>query len=140
MNQVEWMKGICHTWSRGRLISSSLPVVDNWYPNLSSQKRPLGRNLGENCSVRRSGTASRAIVLFVFCLRMHIFPRTEDGKNIRTGGTKYKASLNGIYPCQSPSLYASTRNWELEILLYTAVPKAVLLNPLFFFFFYNIKP
>ena len=70
MNRAEWMKGICHTWSRGRLISPSLPVGDDWYLNLSSQKRPTGRNLGGNRSVRRSGTASRGTVVLVFLLRM----------------------------------------------------------------------
>ena len=67
------MNGICHIWSRGRLISPSLPVGDDWYLNLSSQKRPPGRNLGEHRSVRRSGTASRGTVALVFCLRMRSF-------------------------------------------------------------------
>ena len=67
------MKGICHIWSRGRLISPSLPVGDDWYLNLNSQKRPPGRNLGEHRLVRRSGTT----VVLVFCLRMRSFPRTE---------------------------------------------------------------
>ncbi|KAK2567719.1 Alpha-ketoglutarate-dependent dioxygenase alkB-like protein 6 [Acropora cervicornis] len=53
------MKGICHLWSRGRLISPSLPVGDDWYLSLDSQKRPPGRNLGEHRSVRRSGTVSK---------------------------------------------------------------------------------
>ena len=44
---VEWMNGICLIWSRGRLISPSLPVGDDRYLNLSSQKRPTGRNLRE---------------------------------------------------------------------------------------------
>ena len=76
-NRVEWMKGICLIWSRGRLISPSLPVGDDWYLNLNSQKRPPGRNLGEHRLVRRSGTASRSTVLLVLCLRMRSFPRTE---------------------------------------------------------------
>ena len=71
------MKGICHIWSRGRLISPSMPVGDDWYLNLNSQKRPPGRNLGEHRLVRRSGTTSRGTVVFVFCLRMRSFPRTE---------------------------------------------------------------
>ncbi|KAK2568514.1 Protocadherin Fat 1 [Acropora cervicornis] len=62
MIRVEWMKGICHLWSRGRLISPSLPVGDDWYLNLSSQKRPTGRNLGGNRLVRRSGATSRVHV------------------------------------------------------------------------------
>ena len=40
------MNGICLIWSRGRFISPSLPVDDDRYLNLSSQKRPTGRNLG----------------------------------------------------------------------------------------------
>ena len=71
------MKGICHIWSRGRLISPSLPVGDDWYLNLSSQKRPPGRNLGEHRLVRRSGTTSRGTVVLEFRLRMRRFPRTE---------------------------------------------------------------
>ena len=94
MNRVEWMKGICHKWSRGRLISPSMPVGDDWYLKLSSQKRSPGRNLGEHRLVRRSGTASRGTVILVFCLRMRSFPRTEVltiflGTNIRVGSTKY---------------------------------------------------
>ena len=73
MNRVEWMKGICHIWSRGRLISPSLPVGDDWYLNLSSQKRPPGRNLGEHRLVRRSGATSRGTVLFAYSLRMRSF-------------------------------------------------------------------
>ena len=64
------MKGVCHEWSRGRLISPSLPVGDDWYLNLNSQKRPPGRNLGEHRLVRRSGTASRGTVILAFYLRM----------------------------------------------------------------------
>ena len=71
------MKGICHIWSRGRLISPSMPVGDDWYLNLNSQKRPPGRNLGEHRLVRRSGTTSRGTVVLVFCLRMRSLPRTE---------------------------------------------------------------
>ena len=87
------MKGICHIWSRGRLISPSLPVGDDWYLNLNSQKRPPSRNLGEHRSVRRSGTTSRGTVVLVFCLRMRSFPRTEVptifmGRNICVGSTK----------------------------------------------------
>ena len=74
MNRVEWTKGICHLWSRGRLISPSLPVGDDRYLNLSSQKRSVGRNLGGHRSVRRSGTTSRGTVVLVFCLRMRRFP------------------------------------------------------------------
>ena len=64
------MNGICLIWSRS--ISPSLPVGDDRYLNLSSQKR----NLGGNRSVRRSGTTSRGTVVLVFCLRMRRFPQT----------------------------------------------------------------
>jgi len=77
MKRVEWMKGICHIWSRGRLISPSIPVGDNWYLNLNSQKRPPGRTLGEHRWVRRSGTTSRGTVVLVFYLRMRSFLRAE---------------------------------------------------------------
>ena len=42
ISRAEWMNGICLIWSRGRLISPSLPVGDDRYLNLSSQKRPHG--------------------------------------------------------------------------------------------------
>ena len=51
-------------------MSPSLPVGDDRYLNLSSQKRPRDRNLGGNRSVRRSGTTSRGNVVLVFCLSM----------------------------------------------------------------------
>ena len=73
MSRVEWMSGICLIWSRGRLISPSLPIGDDGYLNLSSQKRPPGRNLGEHRLVRRSGTTSRGTVVLVFCWRMRRF-------------------------------------------------------------------
>ena len=37
MNRVEWMKGICHIWSKGRHFSPSMP--GDRYLKLSSQKR-----------------------------------------------------------------------------------------------------
>ena len=96
------MKGICHTWSRGRLISPSLPVGDDWYLKLGSQKRPTGRNLGGNRLVRRSGTASRGTALLVFILRMRSFVRIKGltifmGKNIRVWSSKYLALLDGKF-------------------------------------------
>ena len=51
-------------------LPPSLPVGDDRYLNLSSQKRPTARNLGGNRSVRRSGTTSRGTVALVFCLHM----------------------------------------------------------------------
>ena len=85
------MKGICHIWSRGRLIS--MPVGDDWYLNLNSQKRPPGRNLGEHRLVRRSGTASRGTVVLDLSLRMCSFLRTEVptifmARNICVGSAK----------------------------------------------------
>ena len=108
MTRVEWMKGICHMWSRGRLISPSLLVGDDWYLNLSSQKRSPGRNLGEHRSVRRSGTASRGTVVLVFCLRMRSFSRTEVltiflRKDTRVGPTKLPNAVDRSYSCQFTS-------------------------------------
>ena len=76
MSRAEWMNGIYLIWSRGRHICPSLPVGDDRYLNLNSQKRPTGRNLGGNRSVRRSGTTSRGTVVLVFCSRMLRFPPT----------------------------------------------------------------
>ena len=53
-----------------------LPVGDDRYLNLTSQKRPTGRNLGGNRSVRRSGTTARGTIVLVFCLRMRRFSLT----------------------------------------------------------------
>ena len=47
-------------------LPPSLPVGDDRYLNLSSQKRPTGRNLGGNRLVRRSGTTSRGAVVLRF--------------------------------------------------------------------------
>ena len=77
------MNGICLIWSRGRLISPSLLIGDNRYLNLSSQKRPTGRNLGGNRSVRRSGTTSRGTVVLVFCLRMRSSLSNSSSYHIR---------------------------------------------------------
>ena len=54
------MNEVCLIWSRDRLISPSLPVGDDRYLNLSSQKRPSGRNLGESDKFQR--VAKRPIV------------------------------------------------------------------------------
>ena len=64
-------------WSRGRLISPSLPVGDDRYPNFSSQKRSPGQNVEEPRSVRRSCTASRGTVVLVLSLHMRSIVRTE---------------------------------------------------------------
>ena len=135
MNWVEWMKGICHIWSRGRLISPLLPVGDDWYLNLNSQKRPPGRNLGEHRLVRRSGTTSRGTVVLVFCLRMRSFPRTEFptifmGRNICVRSSKNLTLMMKFTPATLPQNVYLTVVWslELEITLITALPKAVLIN------------
>ena len=73
ISPAEWMNGICLTWSRGRLISPSLPVGDDRCLNLSSQKRPTGLNLGANRLARRSGTTSRNTVALVSGLSMRRF-------------------------------------------------------------------
>ena len=66
-NWTEWMKGICHTWSRGRHFSPSLP--GDRYLNLGSpKKRSPGRNLGEHRLVRRSGATSRGTALILLSL------------------------------------------------------------------------
>ena len=65
MSRAEWLNGICLIWSRGRLISPSVPVRNDKYLKLSSQKRLTVRNR----SVRRSDTTSRGTVVLVFCLR-----------------------------------------------------------------------
>ena len=102
VNRVEWMKGICHIWSRGRLISPSMPVGDDWYLNLSSQMRSPGRNLGEHRSVRRPGTASSGTVVLVFYLRMRSFlelkflPYSME-KHIHIGSIKCQPLLSNIY-------------------------------------------
>ena len=54
-------------------LPPSLPGGDDRYLNLSSLKRPTGRNLGGNRLVRRSDTTSRVTVVLVFCLRMRRF-------------------------------------------------------------------
>ena len=107
------MKGICHIWSRGRLISPSMPVGDDWYLNLDSQKRLPGRNLGEHRLVRRSGATSRGTVVLVFCLRMRSFPRTEVstifmGRSICVESSKSLTSVTKLKSKETVVL----RRWE----------------------------
>ena len=75
MNQVKWIKGICHILSRGRHLSSSM--LEYRYLNLGSQNISQDRNLGEHRSVRRSGTAFRGTALLELCLRIRSFSRIE---------------------------------------------------------------
>ena len=77
------MNGICLIWSRGRLISPSLPVGDHSYLNLSSQKRPTGRNLGGNRLVRRSGTTSRGTVVLGVSFPHAQVPSNSSSYHIR---------------------------------------------------------
>ena len=146
MSWVEWMKGICHIWSRDRLISPSMPVGEDWELNLNSQKRPPGRNLGEHRLVRRSGATSRSTVVLVFCLRMRSFPRIEVptifmGRSIRVGSSKNLTPMTKFTRATwLQNVYlAVVWSLELEITLITALPKAVLLNPLPDCCFYIIK-
>ena len=101
---AEWMKGICHMWSRGRHFSPSLP--EDRYLKLSPQKRSPGRNLGEHRSVRRSGTTSRGTALLVFSLRMRCLQRTKVftifvGKRY-TSKVKLLQDVNATNSCKSP--------------------------------------
>ena len=73
-----WMNGICLIWSRGRLISPSLPVGDDRYLNLSLQKRPTGRNLGGYRLVRRSGTTSRGCCLGVLFAHAQVLSNSSS--------------------------------------------------------------
>ena len=61
MNRVEWMKEICHLWSRGGLISASLPVGDGWYWNISLQNVEMYGNI-----VRFDVLAPSAELLYMF--------------------------------------------------------------------------
>ena len=76
MSRAEWMNGICLIWFRGRLISPSLPVGDDRYLNLSSQKRPTGRNLGEIVWYDVLAPRPEVLLSWVFRFRMHRFPLT----------------------------------------------------------------
>ena len=128
---------VCHIWSRGRLISPSMPVGDDWYLNLKSQKRPPGRNLGEHRLVRRSGNTSSGTVVLVFYLRMRSFPRTEV-PTIFMGRTIFVGSSKSLTPMMKFTRATRLQNFcltvastlELKITLITALPKAVLFNAL----------
>ena len=60
-----------------------LPVGGDRYLNLSSQKRPTGRNLGGNRLVRRSGTTSRGTVVFFFLFAHAQVPTNSSSYHIR---------------------------------------------------------
>ena len=132
------MKGICHKWSRGRHFSPSLH--GDMHLKLSSQKRSLGRNLGEHRLVRRSGTASRGTALLIIYWRMRSFSRTEilfmfPGKKIRVRSTKYKTQFMAFKFARTSLLYyvhmSVVWSWELEIKLFTYHYETILLNVFF---------
>ena len=127
ISRAEWMNGICLIRSRGRLISPSLPVGDDKYLNLSSQKRPTGRNLGGNRLVRRSGTTSRGTVVLVFCLRMRRFPLTY---HIRENEMNWVAS-NECMTVSTSFTRASFLNMRADQLsswlIRTSFPKSTIL-------------
>ena len=112
------MNGICLIWSRGRLISPSLPVGDDRYLNLSSEKRPTGRNLGGNRLVRRSGTTSRGTVALVFCLRMRRFSSNSSSYHIRgnemncVGSSEYMTVFTSF--TRASFLNPLTAEWALR--------------------------
>ena len=121
MNRAEWMNGICHIWSRGRLISPSLPVGDDWYLNLGSQKRPTGRNLGGNRLVRVQR----------YCCRGILFAHAQFYKNwssYHIPGEEYSRRVK-----YQTLLLAFTRASLLEVTLFTALPKDVWLNSVLYF-------
>ena len=93
------MKGIYHFWCRGRYFSPSLP--GDRYLKLGSQKRSPGRSLGEHCSVRHSGTASRGTVVVVFPLRMRRLPRTHVLPCIRQLRPQYERQLKIRCPTET---------------------------------------
>ena len=125
MSRAEWMNGICLIWSRGRLISPCLSIGDDRYLNLSTQKRPTGRNLGGNRSVRRSGTTSKGTVVLVSCLRMRKFPLTLVltifvGINELRRVRWIPDSSRVIYSCQFPQRASGS---EFTILPYYSLSK-----------------
>ena len=109
------MKRICHTWSRDRHFSPSLPPGDKYLNLGSPKKRSSGRNLGEHRSVRRSGTKSRGTALLVFRFRMRRFRWTEVltifvGKMSSLGDQIQSAVSNNYNSCQFLQLEERTFN------------------------------
>ena len=103
---------------KGRLSCPSLPVGDDGYPNLSSQRWPTGRNLRGNRSVRRSGTTSSGTDVLVFCLRMRKFPLTlVNTIFVRTKWNEYMTVFTS-FTCASFLSMGQTSHligwWELH--------------------------
>ena len=68
-NRTEWMKGVCHRWSRGRYFSPSLP--GDRYLKLSSQKRSAGQIAGYIVWYDAlEPRPDRVLLFYIFCLRM----------------------------------------------------------------------
>ena len=117
MNGAEWMKEICHLWSRGRHFSPSLP--GDRYLNLSSpQKRPPGRNLRDHRSVRRSGSASGGTALLVFCLRMRRFLKIQVltifvGKMLKYNVGRKKDNEGGVSSLSYSSEHSDQWSWTI---------------------------
>ena len=135
----------------GRLLSLSLPSGDDRYLNLSSQKRPIVRNLRGNCSVRRSGTTSRSNVVLVFCLRMRRFPLSRSSSyHIRgnemnwVGSSDYmtvftsftRASFLNIRADQSSSWLISFMYSFCLSIAFAKCPKMAILRHLFNILFF----
>ena len=118
------MNGICLIWSRGRLISPSLPVDDDRYLNLGAQKRPTGRNR----SVRRSGTTSRGTVVLMFCLRrfsLTLVLKIFRGNEINwVGSSEYMA----VFTSFTRASFLNVRADQLSSgLIRTSFPKSTIL-------------
>ena len=89
-NSVEWMKGICHTWSRGRHFSPSLPsrpVTTGIRNSALPKSDPRAEISGEIVWYDALAPRPEVLLLFssiygnsvlwVFCLRIRKCPRTE---------------------------------------------------------------
>ena len=96
------MKGICQIWSRGRLVSPSLPVGGDWYLKFSSQSDHRAEISGN--IVWYNALAPRPEVLTValaFCLHMRSFPKSSSlqvltifqSKNICLVSTEYQTLI-----------------------------------------------
>ena len=123
-SRIEWMKGICQMWSRGRHFSPSTP--GDRYLKLSSQKRSPGRNLGEHRLLRCSGTT-----VLIFCKRMRGCFTTE-GLTFLSWEKVLGYVMNQIAEVDIGITRASSWAviWRLLSLLFFF--KAVLLTPFLF--------
>ena len=82
------MKGICHLWSRGRLISPSLPVGDDWYLNLNSRKATSGpKSRGASFGTTLWHRVQRYCCLLILFAHAHV-PESLVSYHIR--GKQYR--------------------------------------------------